>query len=359
VNRETYTQCGRPAIRNTDTQNHRLRRPDSRQPDDRLAYDDPVDLRRLRYFVAVAEEGHYGRAAARLHISTPPLSQRIQELENELGLVLLERTSRKVTLTSAGQEILDHARVVLAAVEELEANAARLSTPLTIIGRSLALGFCHGSESIVRTAARRFHERHPDIAIHPEALTSVRMFEDLQSGRLAIGIVRAPIPNPNRLASRLLCRVAFDHLAVPEGHPLSETPVINVADLEGQSMLLVSRNEAPTYHDATVAYLAEHGVRARWVEHSATQVERMLDMVSVGSGIGWLNRSQASNVHHEGVTVVPLRPITRFDEFHVAWRVDDQSSEVQQFIDIVVDVVDETEDLAQSTLSGAKEENTP
>jgi DNA-binding transcriptional LysR family regulator len=300
-----------------------------------------MDLRRLRYFVAVAEEGHYGRAAARLHISTPPLSQRIQELENELGLVLLERTSRKVALTAAGHEILDRARVVLAAVDELESSANQLSAPKGLADRSLTLGFCHGSESIVRTAARRFHERHPATAIHPEALTSVRMFEDLQSGRLAIGIVRAPIPA--RLVSQPLCRVAFDHLAIPEGHPLAHADIIAVSDLEGEAMLLVSRNEAPTYHDATVAYLADNGVRVRWVEHSATQVERMLDMVSVGSGIGWLNRSQAGNVHHEGVTVVPLQPVTRFDDFHLAWRVDGLSPELQQFITILTEVVDEFE----------------
>ncbi len=304
-----------------------------------------MDLRRLRYFVAVAEEGHYGRAAARLHISTPPLSQRIQELENELGLVLLERTSRKVALTPAGQEMLDRARVVLAAVDDLELSAGKLRAPSGRTDRSLTIGFCHGSESIVRTAARRFHERHPETAIHPEALTSMRMFEDLQSSRLAIGIVRAPIPNvpkeSDRLASRLLCRVPFDHLAVPEGHPLAAVGTINVTDLEGQAVLLVSREQAPTYHDATLAYLAEHGVRPRWVDHSATQVERMLDMVAVGSGIGWLNRSQVANVHHEGVVVVALEPVSRFDEFHLAWRVDNQSAELPAFITIVTDVVQE------------------
>jgi DNA-binding transcriptional LysR family regulator len=300
-----------------------------------------MDLRRLRYFVAVAEEQHYGRAAARLHISTPPLSQRIQELEAELGLTLFHRNSRRVALTDAGSRLLAEARLVLAAVDRLELTASSLRSVDQVTPTSLTLGFCHGSEFISRTASRRFRTLHPEIAIHPAALTSVRMFDDIGAGRLAVGIVRGPIPHPDRLASRFLTRVAFDHLAVPQEHPLSEKDVINAADLEGQSMLLVARSDAPTYHDATLGYIAEHGVRVKWVEHSATQVERMLDMVAVGSGLGWLNRYQAANLSHDGVKIVALTPVTRFDEFHLAWRVDDRSSALEEFIAIAIQVVEE------------------
>jgi DNA-binding transcriptional LysR family regulator len=300
-----------------------------------------MDLRRLRYFVAVAEEQHYGRAATRLHMSTPPLSQRIRELEDELGLALFERSSRKVALTEAGRRLLDEARQVLASVDRLETLAAALRVAPEASGRPLTVGFCHGSESLIRLAARRFHERHPETEIRPAALSTLRMFDDILNRRLSVGVVRAPIPNPDRLASRFLTRVAFDHLAVPEGHRLSREPVIHAGDLEGEPVLLVAREDAPTYHDATLGYLAEHGVRARFVEHPATQVERMLDMVAVGSGIGWLNEYQARIVHHEGVVVVPLEPVTRFDSFHLVWRIDERPATIDQFIVIITEVVNE------------------
>ncbi len=140
-------------------------------------------------------------------MSTPPLSQRIQELEAELGLTLFERSSRKVALTDAGRLILDEARIVLASIDRLECVASSLRSPLDSPATTppLALGFCQGSESIARVAARRFHDRWPETAIRPAALTTLRMFDDILSGRLTIGIVRGPIPHPGRLASRLLC----------------------------------------------------------------------------------------------------------------------------------------------------------
>lgn len=300
-----------------------------------------MDLRRLRYFVAVAEEQHFGRAAARLHMSAPPLSQRIREFESELGLQLFERSSRKVDLTDAGRRLLEEARDVLRSVERLEAVASELRSSAGRAGLPLIVGFCHGSESIARKATRRFHDRRPGTAVHPSALTSLRIFEGLLADRLSVGIVRSPISRPDRIASRLLGRVAFDHLAVPEGHTLAPHAVIEASELEGQTLLLVRRDDAPTYHDATVGYVAEHGIRAVWVEHAATQVERMLDMVAVGLGIGWLNENQARNTRHDGVVVVPLRPITRFDEFHLAWRVDDRSAPLEEFLAIAAEVVSE------------------
>ena len=120
-----------------------------------------MDLRRLRYFVAVAEEQHYGRAAARLHMSTPPLSQRIRELEEELGVMLFERSSRKVALTDGGRRLLEEARHVLAAVDRLEVVADDLRSTTDDTPRPLTVGFCHGSESLILQAARRFHERQP------------------------------------------------------------------------------------------------------------------------------------------------------------------------------------------------------
>ncbi|MEY2400083.1 MAG: hypothetical protein QOJ08_194, partial [Ilumatobacteraceae bacterium] len=182
-----------------------------------------------------------------------------------------------------------------------------------------------------------FHDAHPQVAVRPSAFTSLRIFKDLRDGRLTVGLVHPPVPYPDRLASKLLARVPFDHVAVPQTHPLAQQSVVEAKDLEGQPVLLVEREEAATYHDDTLAYCAALDVRPVWVVHPATQVERMLDMVAVGSGIGWLNAWQAANVSRDGVAIRPLRPIERFDEFHLVWRIDDRSKSVKQFVDIAME----------------------
>ena len=289
-----------------------------------------MDLRRLRYFVAVAEEQHFGRAAARLHMSTPPLSQRIRELEAELGLRLFERSSRRVALTDAGQRLLPEAQAVLRAADRFGAIAAQLASG----GTSLQLAYCHGSERAAFAAARLFRQRHPDVAVRPNALTSLRIFRDLAAGKLAVGIVHGPIPTTttDRFSTRPLATVPFDHLSIPEGHRLAALDVVDAVELDGEAVLLVERADAPTYHDATLAYCASVGAQPAWVLHPASQVERVLDMVGVGSGIGWLNAWQADQVHHDGVVVRPLTPVTRFDELHLVWRRDDTSAETDAFL---------------------------
>lgn len=296
-----------------------------------------MDLRRLTYFVTVAEEQHFGHAAARLHMTAPPLSQRIRELEAELGVQLFERSTRRVQLTPAGSRLLHEARSALRAVDRFTSLADTLKRAATSTDQPLTFAYCHGSESFALAAARQFHDAHPQVAVRPSALTSLRTFKDLRDGRLNVGLVRPPIPYPDRLASQPLARVPFDHVAVPQHHPLAEQSVVNASDLDGQAVLLVEREDAPTYHDATLAYCATLDVRPVWVAHPATQVERMLDMVAVGSGIGWLNEWQAATVSRDGVVILPLRPIERFDEFHLVWRIDDDSQAVKQFVDIAME----------------------
>lgn len=276
-----------------------------------------VDVRRLRYFVAVAEERHFGRAAERLHISTPPLSQRIRELEAELGLTLFERTSRSVELTPAGERLLGEARAVLRSVEQFEQVAGRLTS-----GESdLAFGFCHGSEGGAMDSLRRFRRERPDVVVHPAAMTSLHILEGIASGRMALGIVRGPITDPERIAAVPLARVPVDHVAVPAAHPLAGVDRVAATDLDGESVLVVERDDAPQAHDVIVGYLSGLGVHPAWVPHAPAQIERVFDMVGLGTGIGWLNTWQAGREpERDDVAIRPLEPVGMWDEFRVAWR---------------------------------------
>lgn len=293
-------------------------------------------MRRLRYFVAVAEELHFGRAAARLHISAPPLSQRIRELEQELGLPLFSRTSRKVALTPAGERLLVEARHVLRAVDRFDTAAAQLASS---VPTTWTVGYCHGSEDGMMRIIRSFRAEHPDAVVRPDGLTSLRILEGLRSGRIAVGIVRGPVAEPGRVASVPLVRVPVDHVAVPPDHRLATSQtVVQARDLDDEPVLVVERSEAPTAHDEIEAYCTAMGARPRWVTHAAVQVERVLDLVALGTGIGWLNSWQAERASsREDVMVRRLRPVELYDEFRVAWRVGDPSAVTAAFVRIAIE----------------------
>ena len=281
-----------------------------------------VDLRRLRYFVAVAEECHFGRAAARLHMSTPPLSQRIRELESELGLQLFERTSRRVELTPVGERLLGEARLVLGAAEGFD----RLASELASVPSDIGLGFCHGSEGGAMTALRRMIDQQPEVAVRPAAMTSLNIFEALRNGRISVGIVRGPVTDPDVIASVDLTDHAHEGTLAIGSDRVARYDRVDVSDLDGEPVLIVEREDAPRAHDEIAHYFAGLGIRPRWVTHGATQIERVYDMVSVGAGIGWLNTWQAERESgRTDVAIRPLFPVGMHDVFRIAWRAGDTS----------------------------------
>jgi len=288
-----------------------------------------VGVRGLRYFVAVAEELHFGRAAARLRISAPPLSQRIRELERGLGVTLFERTSRRVALTPAGERLLVEARAVLRAMDRFEVAAAEVASAPA----AWTVGYCHGSEDGMMRTIRAFRAEHPDAVLRPDGLTSLLILDGLRAGRIAVGIVRGPVAEPGPVASMPLARVPVDHVAVPPDHPLAGRKVVRARDLDGEPVLVVERADAPTAHGEIESYCASMGARPRWITHAAVQVERVLDLVALGTGIGWLNSWQATRARSRtDVVVRQLRPVALYDEFRVAWRTGDTSDQTAAFV---------------------------
>ena len=294
-----------------------------------------VDLRRLRYFVAVAEECHFGRAAARLRVSAPPLSQRIRELEQELGVTLFERTSRRVALTPAGERLLVEARDVLRAAERFEAAAADLASAPA----PQSVAYCHGSEDGMMRTIREFRTGHPDAIVRPDGLTSLHILDGVRDGRIAVGIVRGPVADiGRRLASAPLARVPVDHVVVPPTHRLAAVDVVDAAALDGEAVLVVDRSDAPTAHDEIEAYCAAMGARPRWITHAPTQVERVLDLVALGTGIGWLNSWQVERAAgRSDIVVKPLQPIALHDDLRVVWRVGDSSATTAAFVKVLLE----------------------
>ena len=173
-------------------------------------------------------------------------------------------------------------------------------------------------------ALRRFRDERPDVLVHPASMTSLNIAESLASGRLSVGILRGPIDEVDRVASVPLARVPLDHVAVPLGHRLAGEAVVDAHDLDREPLLVVDRADAPQTHDVITGFLNRLGVHPTWVTHGATQIERVFDMVAIGSGIGWLNTWQAEReAGRTDVAIRPLQPIGMWDEFRVAWRAGD------------------------------------
>jgi DNA-binding transcriptional LysR family regulator len=236
-------------------------------------------------------------------------------------------------LTPAGERLLEEARDVLRAAARFEAAAADVAALPAIV----TVGYCHGSEGGMMRTIGAFRAEHPDTVVRPDGITSLRILDGLRDGRIAVGIVRGPIGDAARVASVPLARVPVDHVAIPPGHRLASAEVVEAAQLDREPVLVVERGDAPTAHDEIEAYCHAMGARPRWVVHAPTQVERVLDLVALGAGIGWLNAWQAERTDRPDVVVRPLRPVALHDELRVAWRAGDASAATAAFVRVLLE----------------------
>ena len=176
-----------------------------------------MELRHLRYFVVVAEELHFRRAAERLHMSQPPLSQQIRQLEEEIGATLLLRNQRQVELTAAGQAFFIRAREILDAVEDAARQARRVQRGE--VGR-LAVGFVGSAMySFVPELLRTFRDHAPDITLRLHELGTSEQLRQLEDGRLDVGFIRVPRARPELKIETVVEEPVV--AALPDAHPLA------------------------------------------------------------------------------------------------------------------------------------------
>lgn len=197
-----------------------------------------IELRHLRYFIAVAEELHFGRAAARLNISQPPLSLQIRQLEQQIGAQLLYRSQRSVQLTPAGDQYLLDARQILNQVDAASVRAARLHQ-----GHSgeLRLGFTSSAPFVpaVSRALSLYRQRYPDVLIQTREMNTRAQIAPLQSGELDLGLMRNTTL-PRGLAWQFIHSEPL-RVLLPERHPLTARKVINLPDLDKQPLIFSIR----------------------------------------------------------------------------------------------------------------------
>src|SRR6516162_3115820 len=218
-----------------------------------------MELRHLRYFVAVAEEEHYGRAAGRLHVAQPALSRQIQDLEAEIGFKLFDRLSRGVKISAAGKVFLEDAQRILHEVNEATARAKRVAS-----GQSgtLRIGLVetiswHG---IVPESFRRFRDLHPDAELQLHPSSSAVQIEAVRSGRLDAGFAFT-IANLERELAQLQVAVLNLVLAAPKGHPLAKSKKLRLRDLNDAPFIWFPRRESPVFYDCLMQECFRGGLK--------------------------------------------------------------------------------------------------
>jgi DNA-binding transcriptional LysR family regulator len=260
-----------------------------------------VELRQLRYFVAVAEELHFRRAAARLHISQPPLSQQIARLEEELGCRLLTRTRRRVELTAAGEAFLRDARAMLSELDVAIATTRRIDTGQAGLLRVNFVG--SALLSIVPGIVQRFRRGRPEVEIELRERSTVDQLRALSAGVVDVGLVRPPVDVEEDLRTEVVMRERTV-AAIPVGHPLARLRRVPLRRLAAEPLVLFPREQAPGYHDLLTGRLAATGTSPQVVQY-APEMMTIIGLVAAGIGVSPVPASM-SRLALDGVTYRPL-----------------------------------------------------
>ncbi len=307
--------------------------PRFREDDGHIDISMNLELRQLRYFVAVAEELHFGRAALRLHMTQPPLSQTIQALESALGTALFARTNRSVALTPAGHALLPEARRLLLQAEGLPALARRAAAGET--GR-LALAFVSTADySVLPALLRQFREAYPAVAIELREATSDVQQEDLLEGRIDAGLLIPPLSDKSADALHYRPVLAEPLVAaLPQGLPVArgKSP-LQLGRLRDQPLIVFPRHIAPGLHDAIMAAFHDAGVTPR-IAQEAIQMQTIVGLVSAGMGIALVPQS-VSNLRRPGVEYRALAGKVPVVETGLAWRRDNAQPVLQAFVELI------------------------
>jgi DNA-binding transcriptional LysR family regulator len=275
-------------------------------------------LARLSCFVAVAEELHFGRAAERLHMTQPPLSRQIQQLEAELGVQLIDRTTRSVTLTPAGVAFLPDARRILQLAESASLTVKRV--PAGDLG-TVVVGFTAASaHAVLPRLLDRTREQLPDVKLELREMVSSVQVEALMTGELDLGMARPPLNRPGLVSRPLLHEQLI--VALPLEHPLAGIArQLTLSDLDEQDVIMYSPVQAKYFNELLISTFTIAGAAPRYVQY-VTQVHTMLVLVRSGIGMALVPAS-AATLHPDGVVFRSIgafreRPV----ELDAVWRSD-------------------------------------
>ena len=286
-----------------------------------------MELRQLRYFVAVADELSFTRAAKRLHVSQPPVSRQIERLEQEIGIRLLERTRQHVRLTDAGRAFYEQARATLTSADSAMMSARRAAEGE--VGR-LALGFGGSVAYLLPGVLSRFRERHGGVELVLHPLHLAQQYEALQRDTIDFGLVILPIEDDS-LETELFLREPLV-AALPPGHPLCAKSKLRLEQLAGCEFVLFPWMRGYGYGRLVMRLCSRAGFVPRVVQE-ASPMESIIGMVGAGVGVSILpamaERQRAARVEYR-----PLADRFAVAEIAMAWKKSNRSPVLHRFIEI-------------------------
>lgn len=300
-----------------------------------VGYRGRVDLRRLRYFAVLAQELHFRRAAERLNIAQPGLSQQIKILEREIGADLFVRSARGVSLTPAGLVLMQEG---VPLIGQLDRVVQRAAATAATDGDELAVVHTRSVSGLPDEALRRFRKLYPGITIRLESAWTARNLDMLRAGEVDVAFVRLPVADPGELHVLSLGRTELA-AALPHAHPLTRRRALDVGDLRGLPVVMWPRQQAPGYFDDLLAQVwgDEPPEVALW----EPDPEHILAAVAAGVGVTVLDRDRARKLRPPGVSVRRFRTAPT-GEYGVAWTAHAEGTAVAKFVDVCREAAEPT-----------------
>ncbi|HZQ67304.1 MAG TPA: LysR substrate-binding domain-containing protein [Terriglobales bacterium] len=302
-----------------------------------------MELRHLRYFVAVAEERNFSRAALKLHIAQPPLSQQIRSLEHDLGVQLLLRNSRGVELTAAGKHFLGEAQQILAQADRAKYLARRVAQ-----GQAGCIQVACGpiaSLAVLPPVLARFRQSHPQVDLQVHDMLTDPALDALLRGSVDVVFGLAPFESEG-VQSEIVYRDRLT-VAVPKGHALSRLSRVDLRDCAGEQFVVIARSTSTRAYEMGMELCRRAGFRPE-VIHEVNGIQSQLTLISAGFGFGLVPSSV--KVIGSGVTFLPLPETVPTVDLAVGWKVNDESPIVGSFLQMVRKTLGSTKARSQKSV---------
>ncbi len=290
-----------------------------------------MELRHIRYFLAVAEERNVTRAAERLHIAQPPLSRQIQQLEDFLGLPLFVRGSRPLELTEAGRHFYKHALQLMNQSKQLVASTRNIGK----VEAKFTIGFVGSTlYGLLPEVARRFKAAHPHVDLSLVEMITLEQVRALKEGEIDVGIGRVRHEDPN--IRRILLREEALVAALPTGHPLAERETLSLQELCGETLILFPNAPRPSFADLILQAFHDRGLTPlRTVDARELQVS--LGLVAAGMGVTVVPKSTLGLQRH-GVVFRPFDEERLVSPILMSIRMEEDSEYVRSLLQLVYDL---------------------
>lgn len=293
-----------------------------------------MELRQLRYFVAVAQELHFGRAARRMRVSQPPLSRQIADLERQLGVRLLNRTSHHVELTAAGRAFLSESREILAAVERAKATVRSTGAEPSGV---LRMGFVPTNGWPLKSnVMRQVIARYPGISLDLEPLSSAEQLRAIRARQIDAGIIWETVKRSRSSnVDRLVVREVEAQLGIEPNHQFARRRRVSIEQLTGETLIIAHRRENPEIHDALLNALKRYRARPKVLYRTGVGI---LDMVAAGAGVCLL-LSSAPAIRQDLTRRAFSKPLL-IVRMSIVWLRGSEPPALRGFLDVATELKD-------------------